>query len=336
MKEFQGEPQKILVIQTAFLGDVILVTALLESLFERFPNAQITILIKKGYEQLFEKHPFLHSVLVLDKKQKFKSIWSLLKQIRKNRYDWVINIQRFFTSGLLASFSGAKFVSGFESNPLSFLYDLKVKHFMQNGIHEIDRNLSLTPKEFKLKRLKPILYPNSRIENTNLGSAKPYICIVPTSVWFTKQWPVAKWVEMIDLLPEKMEVCLLGGKEDVIFNQKIIETVKKREVQNFAGKLSLLESAAFIQKANVVITNDSGALHIASAVNTNTIAIFCSTLPSFGYGPLSDTHFIFETQLDCRPCGNHGKKECPLGHYQCANHINAELVAKKVEEFSIS
>lgn len=93
-----------------------------------------------------------------------------------------------------------------------------------------------------------------------------------------------------------------------------------RNIEIVAGKLSFLQSAALISKARITYANDSAPLHIASAMNAPVAAVFCSTTPEFGFGPLSDRSFILETdeKLACRPCGVHGKKECPLGHFKCS------------------
>src|SRR4051812_43195467 len=121
--------KKFLVIQTAFIGDAVLASAMLEKLHRYFPDAQISILVRKGNEALFTDHPYLHEILIWNKKkEKMKNLWKLLVQIRKNKYDKVINLQRYFSTGLLTAFSGAKETRGFDKNPLSFLFSKKIKH----------------------------------------------------------------------------------------------------------------------------------------------------------------------------------------------------------------
>src|ERR1700693_2134267 len=119
--------QKILVIQTAFTGDVVLATALIEKLHRFFHGAHIDLLVRKGNEGLLSNHPFLHEVLVWNKKEnRNKNLFRLYKKIRKEKYDKVINLQRFASTGLLTAFSGAKERIGFDKNPFSFLFTKKI------------------------------------------------------------------------------------------------------------------------------------------------------------------------------------------------------------------
>src|SRR5215467_5164283 len=139
--------QKFLVIQTAFIGDVVLATALLEKLHRHFPDAEIDMLVRRGNESLLAGHPFLHEVLIWDKKEgKYRSLWRLIRQIRKHKYDKVINIQRFAATGLLTALSGAAETIGFDKNPFSMFFDKKIQHIIGEGSttpHEVTRNLEL-------------------------------------------------------------------------------------------------------------------------------------------------------------------------------------------------
>ncbi|HEX5024401.1 MAG TPA: glycosyltransferase family 9 protein, partial [Agriterribacter sp.] len=186
--------QKFLIIQTAFIGDVVLATALVEKLHAFFPGARIDFLLRKGNEGLLKGHPYLNEVLIWDKKQgKYASLWQLLKLIRKRKYDKVINIQRFGATGALTAFSNAKERIGFDKNPFSRFFDVRVKHIMANEInspHEIARNLTLIEHFTDASVYKPKLYPGEVDEQTvERLRLHPYICIAPASVWFTKQYP---------------------------------------------------------------------------------------------------------------------------------------------------
>ena len=120
---------KILVIQTAFIGDAILASAALESLHRKFPNAELHLLVRNGNEGLFEEHPYLTKVWVWDKKEnKLRNLFRLLGAIRKEHFDWVINFHRFASSGMLTAFSGAKYKSGFDKNPFSSLFTFRARH----------------------------------------------------------------------------------------------------------------------------------------------------------------------------------------------------------------
>jgi heptosyltransferase-2 len=159
------------------------------------------------------------------------------------------------------------------------------------------------------------------------GVVIPYICIAPASVWFTKQFPKEKWIAFIDRLKqEQISVYLLGASSDQEIGDAIRNATTHPGVINLSGKLSFLESAALMQHAAMNFVNDSAPLHLASAVNAPVTAVFCSTVPGFGFGPLSDRSFIVETSepLTCRPCGLHGYKACPQGHFKCALTISNE------------
>src|SRR5689334_13623510 len=126
--------QKFLVIQTAFLGDAVLASGLLEKLHASFPQAEIDFLVRKGNEALFAGHPFLHELLVWNKQQgKFTNLVKMLMKIRKRKYDKVINVQRFAATGMLTAFSGAKETIGFDKNPLSFLFTKKIPHVISTA-----------------------------------------------------------------------------------------------------------------------------------------------------------------------------------------------------------
>ena len=316
---------RILIIQTAFLGDVILATPIMSELKRLFPTAEIDVLLKKGNETLLQNNPNLNYIITFDKSNgKYRSIKRLLKQIRSRKYDLVINLHRFGSSGIITALSGATKKYGFKKNPFSFAYTKKFNHEIGNGLHEVERNLSII-KEFGAVSLKrPDLFPSKlNFEKIESFTTKLYFCMAPASVWFTKQLPKEKWVELIHKIAEKGTIYLLGGKADVSLCDEIIHASGKENVVNLAGQLNLLESAALISKAKRSFVNDSGPLHLASAMNAPVTAFFCSTVPSFGFGPLSEDFEIKEPieKLDCRPCGLHGFKSCPKGHFKCGNLI---------------
>jgi len=312
--------QKILVIQTAFLGDVILATALVEKLRQHHPEAKIDMLVRKGNESLLTGHPHLREVLVFNKKEKTRSLRQLIREVRRQRYDLVVNAQRFFSSGLIAVLSGAKHIVGYDKNPLAFSYSRKVSHRVGDGTHEVTRNQQLITPFTDEEPARPRLYP-TEASLTGIPTDRPYVTVAPTSVWFTKQWPAKKWIALIDLLPTGQDVYLLGAPGDDRACAHIQASTQHPRVHNMAGKLSLLDSAAYMSNAVMNYANDSAPIHLASAMNAPMTAIFCSTIPAFGFTPLSDQSRVVEYKgnLSCRPCGLHGHKACPEGHFRCAD-----------------
>ena len=332
--------QKILIIQTAFIGDVVLATALIEQCAAHYPDAKIDFLLRKGNEGLLKGHPLLNEVLIWNKKQqKYANLFRLLGQIRKRKYDVVVNLQRFFSTGLLTAFSGAKHRLGFQKNPLAFGFSQAFPHAFgtkDQPIHEVHRNLQLIEALTNADFVKPKLYVPDQIP-VDIPDGQSYICIAPTSVWFTKQWPGEKWVTLLNRLPNDHHIYLLGGPTDREACAVLIEQSTHPKLMNMAGKLSLLESAALMRNAQMNYVNDSAPLHFASATNAPVTAIFCSTIPDFGFYPLSTQSFVAETeeQLDCRPCGLHGKKACPEGHFKCSN-IDLETLLRPLSKSDAS
>ena len=320
-------PKKFLIIQTAFLGDVVLATPLIEKLRSAYPDARIDVLVRKGNESLLLNHPYIHQLLIFDKKKKLRSMWTLITAMRHTRYDLVINAHRFASSGLMAILSGAKAVYGFSKNPLSFAYTRRFPHQIGSVgkvVHEVERNISLLEGWTDTRFTPPRLYPPS---DTATGRPKgDYVCIAPTSVWFTKQWPAEKWVALIQRFPPTHTVVLLGGPTDRATCEAIRNASGHPNVLNMAGQLSLLSSAAWMRHAKMNYANDSAPIHLASAIDAPMTAVFCSTVPAFGFTPLSTHSRIIETEstLPCRPCGLHGFKHCPQGHFKCAWDIRID------------
>lgn len=350
---------RFLLIQTAFIGDVILATALLEQLRAVYPDAVLDMLVRKGNEGLLANHPFLNDVLVWDKKKaKYPNWWRLLKTIRSRTYDVVINLQRFGATGLLTVLSGAETTVGFNKNPFANLFTLQVEHRFEAGIHEVDRNTQLLLALEKVDSLRikaearqpearsglarpglarsglvrPKLYPSS-VDYAMIKAYQnqPYVCIAPMSVWFTKQYPAERWVELIKTLPDDLTIYLLGAPSDKSACEGIRTAIDAgKRVVNLAGQLSLLQSAALQQDAVMNYVNDSAPLHLCSAMNAPTTAVFCSTVPEFGFGPLADVSRVVQTHelLDCKPCNLHGQKACPLGHFRCAWGVQIDELAQ--------
>ena len=339
-------PPATLLIQTAFIGDVILMTALLEYLHQTAPATPVDVLVRRGNEGLLAGHPHVRRVLVWDKKhRKYAALWDLLGEIRAAKYGRVVTLQRFASTGFLTAFSGAPERIGFAKNPLSRFFTRRVPHVIGDGTHEVERNLALLRGNEKLRMsneelatpsnsslliahsllINPRLYPTAADEAAvaPYAVAGSYICLAPTSVWFTKQYPEAKWLELLAALPTGVRVYLLGGPPDVAACERLAAASGRANVVSIAGKIGLLASAALMRGALMNYVNDSAPMHLCSAVGAPVTAVFCSTVPAFGFGPLAPVSFVVETPepLECRPCGLHGHAACPLGHFRCAYGI---------------
>ena len=315
----------------------MLATAVAEKLHATYPQAKIDFLVRKGNEGLLAGHPFLNEVIVWDKKKgKYKNLLKALSKIRANKYDLVVNLQRFAASGFLTAFSGGKIKVGYKKNPFSGLFTKAYPHEIgKKGnegdpraiyLHEVQRNQKMIAEFTDETFAKPHLYPSETdFKAIEQYTRLPYITISPASVWFTKQFPVDKWIEFAREASKKYRVYLLGGGNDDVLCEDIRKANPEKMI-NFAGSLSFLQTTALMRDAVMNYTNDSAPMHFASAINAPVAAVYCSTIPEFGFGPLSDKSFVVEVQenLECRPCGLHGLKACPLGHFNCARHIKIE------------
>lgn len=321
--------KKVLIIQTASIGDVILATPVLEGLHSTFPDCKIDLLIKKGNESLFVDHPFLHRLWVWNKSEnKHKGLLSLIIAIREEKYDLVVNLQRFFSTGLITALSGAKKTVGFKKNPLSIFFSRRHIHQL-DGRHETIRNLSLLEGIAQTTHARMVLYPpKSAFALVSQYKTNRYICVAPASLWFTKQYPEEKWIDFIKQLDPNLCVYFLGGPNDVTLCNNIIKESQHAFSINLAGKLSLLETAALMRDAQRNFVNDSAPMHLAGSVNGAITVIFCSTVEQFGFGPLSDDSIVIQTnrKLKCRPCGLHGHKSCPKKDFECAYSIETTKI----------
>lgn len=348
---------RILVIQTAFIGDVVLATALLQNLHAAYPSAKIDILVRQGADELFTYHPYINEVHVWNKKKnKYQHLFQIIQTIRRIKYDVVINVQRYLATGIITVLSGAKKTIGFDKNPLSFLFSEVVAHQFgaaadaaeaggraaaaggaaaQNSnsasLHETARNHALLASLTTAPVAKPALYPSAaNFAAVQKWQGAPYICMSPGSVWETKKMPAKNWIDLINAVPTNYTIYLMGAPNETALCAEILSGSSRGGVFNIAGELNLLEAAALIKGARLNYVNDSAPMHLASATNAPVAAIYCSTIPAFGYGPLSDTQFVVETleHMPCKPCGLHGKKACPLGHFNCGHTITtAQLLA---------
>jgi heptosyltransferase-2 len=323
--------QRFLVIQTAFIGDVILCTPVISELKRLYPSAKIDVVVRKGNEALLSNHPDVNSTFVWNKKSgKYKSLKHLIRTVRAHQYDEVINLQRFHSAGLICMFSKSKSKVGFTKNKFPFIYSKRVKHDIGDGTHEVERNLlTIAHHEGAKSKKRPSLYPSqSDIEKTILlrRETEFYICMAPASVWETKRLPTEHWVTLAKKKAKEKTVYLLGGPSDRELCEEIRLASNHNNIINTCGELTLLQSAALMRDATMNYVNDSGPLHLASAVNAPTTAFFCSTVPRFGFGPLAENSSIAQinTELSCRPCGLHGYKKCPEGHFKCGKKIEIE------------
>lgn len=332
---------KILVIHTAFIGDLVLLTSPLQAIHDAHPEAEIFLMTTKVSAELLSFTPFSLKTIVYDKygvDRGWSGFFRMLKSIRKENFDLVITPHRYFKSSLLTIFSKAKFTVGFKNAPLSWFFSKRANYLTQ--VHEIDRLNELLLKagiknNYTLPALDVSTVSVPVVEDWINEDNKKTIVVAPGSVWFTKRYPTNQFAEVVRLLVKNdLKVILIGSSGESILGDTIIFNNQpySKLILNTIGKYKLIESAKIISLADVVISNDSSPTHLANAVRTPVVTIYGSTIPDFGFYPRGEFDQIVETlNLDCRPCGIHGKLFCPTGTFDCMKMITPQMVYAKVE-----
>jgi len=325
---------KILIIQTAFLGDVILTLPMAQTIKMHLPDSEIDFLCVPGCVSVLQGNHALGNIIPYDKKggDKLDKFIEVLSEIRENEYDVVISPHRYLRSALLTYYSEAKTTIGFDKNSLSFLLTKKIKYVTNS--HEIYRNIELAKAvpginfDEKKVSVKPELYPSDEDEiyvNELLSKADKnnLIALAPCSRWFSKQFPAEKTKSLVKLLIEKEYTpVLIGGNDDIHYCSVIETGISSSRLINLCGKTSPLQSYSVINSSKVLVTVDSAAQHLGAASSTPVILIYGSTNSSFGFYPLkSDSKIIEVNGLDCRPCTDHGRDLCPKSHFKCMLNI---------------
>lgn len=323
-------------IQTGFIGDIALGLYSASLLKESIPSCTIVYVTIPIAEDLVVHAQHIDHVLIYDKRDKHKGISGILqiaKQLSKYTPEAIFCLHRSFRTALLSVLTHCTHRIGFTISPGSFLYSQSVQY--RKNCHEIERNQDLIESYIKGVSLQKIT-PMINIEQSyllNIDSEQGIIVIAPGSAWNTKRWPDTHICSLITLLIEQTEysIVLIGSKQDKDLCQRSIPFEHKR-IHNVAGLLSLTQTVSLLAKSNVLISNDSAPVHLASLANCPTIALFGPTHPAFGFGPLAKKSLIVQKDLPCRPCSIHGQKECPLQHHACMETIEPEEVLVNVLE----
>jgi heptosyltransferase-2 len=332
---------RTLVIHTAFIGDLILLTPLLDEL-RADPNTEwLGLLTTPACRDLFKDDPRLDEVILYDKKGRDRGLAGLsrmIRQLRNLQPDRVISPHRSLRSALLAWFSGAWERVGFSSATGSLCYtELKQDN---RALHEVDRNLALIGRASPAEPRMPTLHRDPAEEATaralldGLELVMP-VALAPASVWATKRWLPSYFGELSEAILDRSpaDVVLLGGPADVDLCNHIASHVHgchKSRIHMLAGKLGLRESYQLLRLCSLAVVNDSAPLHLAQAAGIPTFAVFGSTVPEFGFGPRGERDHVLQVRLECVPCGRHGHRECPLGTLACMAELKPAMVLEKV------
>jgi heptosyltransferase-2 len=340
-----ADPENILVVQTAFLGDLILTLPLVQTIKAAFPAAQIDMLVVPKTSDALQNNPSLRSILVFDKRGVDSGIGGFIRRtgaIKKHHYDTAFLPHRSLRSAALARFAGIPRRIGFQTSAGRLLQTDTVKY--DPSAHEIDRNLSLLGAVgvSPAGRQFPELYPSRTdrdvvegvLRSSGLTAGEELIAIAPGTVWNTKRWPPDRFAELAaKLVSGGSRVVLVGGRGDSGLITPYLQRENLTRIIDTAGQLTILQSAELIRRCRVLVCNDSAPMHLAVAVRTPVVAIFGATIPEFGFAPIGERDIVLETKgLSCRPCSIHGGDVCPVKTFVCMLDITVDRVVKAVEK----
>jgi heptosyltransferase-2 len=335
-------PSATLVIQTAFLGDVVLTAPLLAALAERY--GPVDVVTTPAAAALLEGHPAVGAVIRYDKRgsdRGLRGLWRLGRRLRTRRYARAYLPHRSWRSATLALLAGAAERTGFADSPAAATYTRRVPR--PGSGHEVERLLALAEarsgsdpqvRAATVAAVDLALTADDRaaadawLHEHGVGAG--FVALAPGSIWGTKRWP--GYAELAAALDAP--VVVLGSREDAPLAELVVAAAPGR-AHSAAGTVGLRTAAALIARAAVLVTNDSAPLHLATAVGTPVVAIFGPTVPAFGFGPRGPRDIVVEhPDLSCRPCSAHGPQVCPLGHHRCMRELSVASVAAAVAAVS--
>lgn len=321
---------KFLIIRFSSIGDIVLTSPVARCLKSQFPGAEIHYLTKKRNADLLIASPYIDKVQVLD-----DSLTHIIGMLKKEKYDYIIDLHNNLRS---LRVKAELRIKSFSFNKLNFhkfmLTSFKIR-FMPDG-HIVDRNLA-TLQHFNVvndgKGLDHFIPPEDEIKIADLPETfqNGYIALVLAGTYTTKKVPVEKYRQLIG---ENYPCILLGGKNEHAVAANILEW-NMGNVIDFTGKLSINQSASVVKNARLVISNDTGLMHIAAAFHKKILSIWGNTVPELGmspYLPGEGSKILEIKELPCRPCSKLGYHECPKKHFRCMNGLSESHIVDWVKK----
>jgi predicted lipopolysaccharide heptosyltransferase III len=326
--------KRILLIRLRRIGDVILTTPAISALREGIPAATISYIIEKPYRELVERNPDLDKVIVLEKKQSLREFFKLIRQIRKEKYDVVLDFHGGPRASYITLFSKAKLKVGYRIKYKSFIYHLKLPRRPKEGhFHSVESHINLVKAlGVDVKSLPPLYLPQAKktevekvkklIEENALGGHKIITLHISAGNAF-RNWGVDNLVKLTNLLAQQpdVKVILIGTSEDQKAEEEILKK-SKASLLSLVGRLNLREVKELISHSSLFVGPDSGPMHIAASTSTPIVALFGPNLPAFN-APWQAKAFVIEKELDCRPCK---QRNCIHEDFRCLRSIDPEEV----------
>ena len=325
---------KFLILRFSSIGDIVLTTPVIRCLKKKFPDAEIHYATKKAFHSILKHNPYLSQIHLLD-----GSVFTLINELKQQKFDYVIDLHHNQRTWLIKTMLGVK---SFSFDKLNFEKWLMVNFKINKlpKVHIVDRYLAACKKlgvENDGKGLDYFLAKEDEVDISTLPPAfqNSYVGWVIGAKQNTKQFPVAKIINALSRI--NLPVVLLGGKEDILNAEKILSSVTGKVIYNACGKYSLNQSASLVRQAKLMVSNDTGLMHISVAFKKPVLSIWGNTIPEFGMGPyygdsnIGNSSKQFATLgLSCRPCSKLGYAVCPKGHFKCMNLIDELEIAEAV------
>lgn len=337
---------KTLVIRFSSIGDIVLSTPLLRVVRAKFPDGQLDYVTRKDYAELVKSNHNLNYTYEFDASTGFEGLRQLKKRIKAERYDLIVDIHDSLRSKYLRSILGVNQVVAVNKRIVERTMLVKLKKNMYKEIVSVaDRYIeSLKPlgigndkKGLELHIPDEVLFQVSgKIAALKLNRFEKTIGLCPGARHFTKRWPAERYAELgIRLAKEHdAKVLVFGGPSDAGVCSYVADSIQQQagpeRSTNFCNQLSLLETAAAMEFCDFLVTNDTGLMHIATAMHRKLVVLFGSTVKEFGFFPYTANGIVLEREgLYCRPCSHIGRAQCPEGHFRCMNEISVEDAYQK-------
>ncbi len=325
-----------LVVDTSFLGDVLCVEPLVRRLAEQRSGAPLDVLTTPAAAPLLEGNPAVREVLRFDKRGADRGLRGLLRTARRLRargYGAVWCTHRSWRTAALLALARIPERVGFDDASGAWLYTRRVPY--RKDLHEVERNLLFAGGG---AWERPRVFPTAeeRARAAELAPAGPFVALAPGSVWATKRWPREHWQELaVRLVGAGLGLALVGAPDEAEDCAAVAAAARRAApeaaVADLAGRTSLRESHALLERAACVVANDSLPMHLGVAAGAPVVALYCSTVPEFGFAPRGPRDLALGVDgLDCRPCGIHGHHACPRGHFRCGWELTPDRVAAAV------
>ena len=320
---------KFLIVRFSSIGDIVLTTPVIRCLRKKYPDAIIHYFTKKKFAGIVQSNPYLDKVFLLE-----ENLSNILKELENEEYDHIIDLHRNLrTLRMKNAMREIPFHSFNKLNIKKWIYtNFKINLMPEK--HIVDRymgtvqNLGVTNDGLGLDYFIP---KDEMINDGDLpfSHSQGYIAIAIGAAHNTKKLPVNKLIELVQKI--NFPIILLGGKEDFANGEKIAEPDNVK-IYNACGKFSLNESADIIRNAKLVISHDTGLMHIAAAFKKKILSVWGNTVPSFGMVPYETNYEVFQVnKLWCRPCSKTGYEKCPLGHFKCMNNQSMDAIAESAK-----